>query len=407
MKTLTLPVLLLRAKPVSFMLTLLFATVVSAGDRPVESVNGSSVRPEAITIFADAGGKKMPRLTVRSGTSDNVIVNAIRPPDGGPYRIRLYEFRNPLVSQPHCALTGTATYSDLHRPAYLEVRTEFPDGTASVWRNDAADGPERAFVGSSERRYVRVPFDLKAGCVPTKLTVDLVLPGTGNVEFTMNWLVEAFATPATTAAVTPAVPDLPPGVDVASLPPEIVAGMRSTLVTELSVTLQSRRQYADDLAAATAELGDDNPRVIDLRKALTTIDTRIASLQTRIANTKSPLPPATAPVAAVPSLSWGLVQALAGHLVVIAGAAFILLTVSKGFGRRTAVGFFVAVLVFGVAEVFMAGVVVGRGRPPQAMAVLLGGAAVMLGLGVAGLPRVRRQFAAAEMRKMRAMDVPA
>jgi hypothetical protein len=80
------------------------------------------------------------------------------------------------------AITGQVAYDGVEGDAYLEMWSQFPDGSRYFSRTLAGSGSLAKLRGSSPERAFALPFQLTPGAPrPTRLEVNLVLPGAGRV----------------------------------------------------------------------------------------------------------------------------------------------------------------------------------------------------------------------------------
>jgi hypothetical protein len=87
----------------------------------------------------------------------------------------------PSVKGPRYALTGQVRYDAVEGDAYLELWNHFPDGRAYFSRTLADAGPMMKLHGTSAWRTFTLPFDATGAPLPTRLVVNVVLPGRGTV----------------------------------------------------------------------------------------------------------------------------------------------------------------------------------------------------------------------------------
>jgi len=116
----------------------------------------------------------------------------------GPMSFHLVTIERPPVTGPAYAVTGQVRYQGVEGQGYLEMWTVFPDGERFFSRTLGAQGPLAALHGESNWRRFELPFELSgASQVPSRLEINLVLPGRGAV-----WLeplhVQQLAGPAGT-----------------------------------------------------------------------------------------------------------------------------------------------------------------------------------------------------------------
>lgn len=82
-------------------------------------------------------------------------------------------------------IVGTVQYRDVEGEGYLEMWSHFPDGSRYFSRTLESAGPLARLSGSSEARGFALPFFLSEDSpTPTRLEVNVVLPGPGHVTLT-------------------------------------------------------------------------------------------------------------------------------------------------------------------------------------------------------------------------------
>ncbi|HEY7502613.1 MAG TPA: hypothetical protein VH700_00835 [Gemmatimonadales bacterium] len=107
---------------------------------------------------------------------------------GGPVTIAIIE--RPAVKGPRYAVTGQVRYEGVEATGYLEMWNHFPNGGQYFSRTLADAGPMRKLQGSSGWRRFTLPFDATGAPPPTRLVINVVLPGRGSVYFGPLQLVE-------------------------------------------------------------------------------------------------------------------------------------------------------------------------------------------------------------------------
>jgi len=100
----------------------------------------------------------------------------------GPTSFHLVTIDHPAVAGPAYVVAGQIRYQDVEGQGYLELWTVFPDGQRFFSRTLGTQGPLAALHGESNWRRFELPFDLSgASQVPSRLEINLVLPGRGAV----------------------------------------------------------------------------------------------------------------------------------------------------------------------------------------------------------------------------------
>lgn len=112
----------------------------------------------------------------------------------GPGTFLVLEVENPRPSSHLYRLTGRVRYEKVDPPGYVEMWSRFADGKAYFSRTLAESGPMGKLAGTGDERDIVLPFQSRPGQLPTRLTVNIVLPGTGKVrlsELTLSAMTEA------------------------------------------------------------------------------------------------------------------------------------------------------------------------------------------------------------------------
>ncbi|MEN8159186.1 MAG: hypothetical protein ABFS41_03835 [Myxococcota bacterium] len=124
----------------------------------------------------------------------------------GPASARILVVEAPEVSGDAYAIRGRVAYEDVQGDAYLEMWSEFPDGSRYFSRTLETAGPLARLRGSSPARDFALPFFLTPGSPqPTRLEVSVVLPGPGRVRVSdLAWDGDLGAGAATRAWWSPA-----------------------------------------------------------------------------------------------------------------------------------------------------------------------------------------------------------
>ena len=98
---------------------------------------------------------------------------------GAPATVAIIE--RPAIKGPRYAVTGQVRYEGVEGTGYLEMWSHFPNGGQYFSRTLADVGPMMKLQGSSEWRQFTLPFDATGTPPPTRLVVNVVLPGRGLV----------------------------------------------------------------------------------------------------------------------------------------------------------------------------------------------------------------------------------
>ena len=100
----------------------------------------------------------------------------------GPGTARLAVLDAPAVPGDSYGFTGIVGYEGVEGDAYLEMWSEFPDGSRYFSRTLDARGPTAKLSGTAGARAFALPFFLSAGDVrPVRLEVNVVVPAAGRV----------------------------------------------------------------------------------------------------------------------------------------------------------------------------------------------------------------------------------
>ena len=126
---------------------------------------GHSVGGEIVTAL-ESGPAEVLLVESTSGSADPIPVTVLdRPP----------------ITQPYYTLVGQVRYEDVKLPGYLEMWNHFPDGQSYFSRTMSPAGPMKKLSGSSGWREFQLQFFSRPGLLPSKLEVNVVLPGGGRV----------------------------------------------------------------------------------------------------------------------------------------------------------------------------------------------------------------------------------
>ncbi len=128
---------------------------------------------------------------VVNGTVDRAGRLTVRNDRSEPRTITVLTVDDPGITQPTYAFWGEVSYKDVEGQGCLEMWSYFPDGSHFFSRTLAVTGPLQSLSGSSDRRPFILPFYLKddAGR-PSKLVLNVVLPGKGSVTLDTVQLLE-------------------------------------------------------------------------------------------------------------------------------------------------------------------------------------------------------------------------
>jgi hypothetical protein len=101
---------------------------------------------------------------------------------GQPQSVNVLTVDSPAISSARYAITGQLRFDDVEGTGYLEMWSHFPDGGRYFSRTAATMGPMKSLSGSAGWRQFILPFfNKEGGPPPTRLEVNVVLPGRGTV----------------------------------------------------------------------------------------------------------------------------------------------------------------------------------------------------------------------------------
>src|SRR5262249_53340138 len=129
-----------------------------------------------------AAGETVNGKIVPAGPQDPEESLAVEDNASTRVTIQLLTIDQPGIKLPIYALRGRIKYEAVEDTGYLEMWNYFPGGGAYFSRTLAGAGPMKALSGSSGWREGVVPFFVTGTPMhPSKLVVNLVLPGKGKV----------------------------------------------------------------------------------------------------------------------------------------------------------------------------------------------------------------------------------
>ncbi len=121
-------------------------------------------------------------VTLPGEGPDGATALQLRATASGPTSLHLVTIDHPPVTGPAYAIAGEVRYQGVEGQGYLEMWTVLPDGQRFFSRTLAAQGPLAALHGESNWRRFELPFFLSgAPQAPSRLEINLVLPGRGTV----------------------------------------------------------------------------------------------------------------------------------------------------------------------------------------------------------------------------------
>ena len=243
--------------------------------------------------------------TTRAPASGKVVDgNALVSADQSGGLFPLIAVDAPDLGRVGFSVRGRVRYTDVAGSGYLEMWSVFADGGRYFSRTLGTEGPMAVVTGTSDWRPFELPFFLEGAAPPSRLEINVVLPGSGTVEIG---------------------------------PLEIVR---------------------------LAEAGSG---------------------------------------AWLPDRAIGIVGAALGSAIGLLGALVGVL-VSRNRGRRFVLPVMTAASVLGAVLIAASVAAIPAGQPPGVVFLLFVPGVILATAFGASLPRVRRAYAEAELRRMRAMD---
>jgi hypothetical protein len=101
---------------------------------------------------------------------------------GQPRLVNVLTVERPAISNARYAIIGQVRFDGVEGTGYLEMWNHFPDGGRYFSRTLATMGPMKSLSGSSDWRPFVLPFfNKEGGPPPTRLEVNVALPGRGTV----------------------------------------------------------------------------------------------------------------------------------------------------------------------------------------------------------------------------------
>ena len=113
-----------------------------------------------------------------SGTVVHSTVRIESPPGGGTFPLAVLD--HPPVDGAGYAIWGKVRYMGVQGAGYLEMWSVFPGGRYFSRTTDT-EGPVARITGNSDWRTFELPFRVQDGVLPSRLEVNLILPGKGTV----------------------------------------------------------------------------------------------------------------------------------------------------------------------------------------------------------------------------------
>jgi len=126
-----------------------------------------------------------------SGTVVNSTARIESPFGGGAFPLAVID--HPPVDGAGYAIWGKVRYSGVEGAGFLEMWSVFPGRGRYFSRTMDTEGPVARIAGSSDWRTFELPFRVQDGVSPSRLEVNLVLPGKGTVWIDSLQLVAGLA----------------------------------------------------------------------------------------------------------------------------------------------------------------------------------------------------------------------
>jgi hypothetical protein len=99
----------------------------------------------------------------------------------GPGTFRILSVDAPGIDGDYYEASGVVRHTQVEGTAYLEMWSFFADGGAYFSRTLATEGPSASMTGDSAGREFVLPFSLNGAAGPTRVEINVVLPGDGTV----------------------------------------------------------------------------------------------------------------------------------------------------------------------------------------------------------------------------------
>jgi hypothetical protein len=114
-------------------------------------------------------------------TRDGVQMVRVSNPTGKPLRLTVFEIDRPRITSDAYAVRGKVAYEGVEGKAYLETLNYFQKGGPFFSRTLEPRGEMRCITGTSEPRDFFLPFFLKGNAKPTRIQLNVFLPGHGTI----------------------------------------------------------------------------------------------------------------------------------------------------------------------------------------------------------------------------------
>ncbi len=184
-----------RAFPVVVALGLGFGLVSSSAASAASAASGAAAersgfepvqrhawKPGAKAIDDVPEGVRVQVESVQSAAGQAFSALRVENTRSEPRTVRILALRRPALDAKRYAMVGQVRYQGVQGDGYLQMWSYFPDGGRYFTRTMAPSGPMAKLTGSSGWRRFVMPFDARqAATPPSRIAVDVVLPGRGTV----------------------------------------------------------------------------------------------------------------------------------------------------------------------------------------------------------------------------------
>jgi hypothetical protein len=139
----------------------------------------------------EAAGELPPGTQIERGEVEGQQALRLVHRGPGQLQVRLFEIDDPGITTTRWAVRGRVCYDGVQGEGFVELWSSFDDGGRYYSRTLADRGPAARILGDSEWRPVVVPFFAQGSAeAPTRLELNLVLPGPGQVTLSALELVQ-------------------------------------------------------------------------------------------------------------------------------------------------------------------------------------------------------------------------
>ena len=139
----------------------------------------ATTKPTELKWQKLAEDSEIVKVTLPDASKEVEAIQIKLPETGGT--VRVLALKDPKITQASYGIEGTVKYDNVKGNGYIEMWNHFPDGSAYFTRTLDTSGPMGMLHGKSNWREFRLPFYSEPGKTPSKLEVNIVLPGGGTV----------------------------------------------------------------------------------------------------------------------------------------------------------------------------------------------------------------------------------